>query len=161
MAVIGNAVTVEFVWISLFVAGMLGMWWIAYRMEPHWSTKDGKRFLCNAQEIENNKTVGRPRETRVMVLPDGLLHISQKRMMRRRHTRWMLVGKSPDPPKKVQIYLAQMRQDGQNLPVTLALRIPVKSRVIPILDAALAERDLATSRPAARSSRPEPPPDPG
>jgi hypothetical protein len=153
-------VAVEFVWISLFVAVMVGMWWFAYRMEPHWSTKDGKRFLCSAQEIEKNTTIGRPREPRVMVLPDGLLHISQKRMMRRKHSRWMLVGKSPDAPKKVHLYLAQLRQDGNNLPATLALRIPTKSRVAPVLDAILAERDLATSRPAARNSRPADPPDP-
>lgn len=153
--------SVEIFWLVVLVVVMGGMWWVAYKMEPHWSAKDGKRFLCSAQEIVKGIPEGRPRETRVMVMPDGLLHVSVKRMMRRHHSRWVLVGKAPDPPKKLQVYLAQLRADGQTLPTMLSLRLPHNSRCVPVLDALLAEPVVRASRPDAGTSRPAGRPDPG
>lgn len=153
--------SVEIFWLVVLVAVMGGMWWVAYKMEPHWSSKDGKRFLCSAQEIVKGLPEGRPRETRVMVMPDGLLHVSVKRMMRRHHSKWMLVGRSPDPPKKLQIYLAQMREDGQNLPMMLSLRIPAGSRCVAVLDSLLAASEVRASRPDPGTGRPAGRPDPG
>ena len=151
----------DVVWITLLLSVMAGMWWVAYKMEPHWSARDGKRFLCNAQEIENSQPIGRPRETRVLVMPDGLLHVSRKRMMRRRHSLWILVGKSPEPPRKMNVYVAQLRQNGQDLPAHIVLRVPSKSRCVPVLDEVLAESQLKASRRAPRSAARAEPPDPG
>lgn len=137
---IGQAGTVDVVWFLLFVAVMGGMWWFASRIEPHYSSKDGTRFLCNGQEIVDNEPFGRKRETRVTVMPDGVLNVSQKRRLRRTNERWALVGKSPEPPKGKQIYLLQQFADGKWLPDQMSLHIPAKSRVVPVLDALL-ERD--------------------
>ena len=153
---------VEVVWILLFVLVMGAMWWFAYHLEPHYSSKDGRRFLCTAQEMEGGEPLGRVRETRVLVLPDGLLEISQKRMMRRKHSCWVIVGKSPNPPKKMQVYLAQLRADGQKIPSFIALRLPAKSRCVPVLDE-LVERErlrATTSRRAPGTAAPVAPPDP-
>lgn len=150
---------VEAVWILLTVAALAGMWWLGYRMEPHWSSKDGRRFLCNAQELEQGEPVGRPRETRVLVLPDGMLLVSQKRMLKRRSSRWQLTAKSPAPPKKTEVYVATLREDGEVVPAYLALRLPAKSRCVPMLDAMLAEAALnppsrpGSGRPAGRADR--------
>ena len=129
---------VDFVWISLTVLVLAGMWWLGYKMEPHWVSKDGTRFLCNAQEIEKGEPVGRLRETRITVMPDGLLIVARKRLVRRSYSRWQLVGKAPTPPKKLAVYLAQLREDGQAVPSMLSMRVPSKSRCVPVLDDALA-----------------------
>ena len=150
---------VEVVWIILIVALMVGLWWFAYRMEPHWSSKDGKRFLCGAQEMQGGEPIGPRRETRVVVLPDGLLFISQKHLMRRKHSRWMIAGKSPSPPRKMHIYLAQLREDGQKIPSFLALRIPENSKCVSLLDELVAKIELSASRPAPKSAAPAAPPD--
>lgn len=150
---------VEAVWILLVVLVMGAMWWFAYHLEPHYSSKDGKRFLCTAQQLEGGEPVGRVRETRVFVLPDGLLDISQKQIMRRKHSRWTIVGKSPNPPRKMQVYLAQLRADGQKVPSFLALRLPTKSRCIPVLDALIEQHTLTTSRRAPGNAAPVEQPD--
>ena len=136
-ATIGQAVGVDIVWFLLFAAFMGGLAFLAYRMEPHYSSKDGQRFLCNGQEIIDGQPIGRKRETRVLVMPDGVLNISQKRRLRRTNERWALVGKSPEPPKGKQIYLLQQFSDGKWLHDQMALHIPNKSRVVPVLDGLL------------------------
>ena len=156
---IRHAVAVDYVWIALTVIVMGGMWWVAYRMEPHWSSRDGTRFLCSAQELVDGNTVGRPRETRVVVTPDGALYVTQKRLMRRRSSSWTLVGKSPEPPRRLQVYVAQHRADGHNIPSHLALRIPNKSRCVAVLDEMLASIELKASRRAPGNAAPAGPPD--
>jgi len=144
---------VDFVWISLTVLVLVGMWWLGYKMEPHWASKDGTRFLCNSQEIEKGEPVGRLRETRITVMPDGLLMVSRKRLVRRHYSKWQLIGKSPDPPKKLEVYLAQLREDGQTIPSMLSMRVPSKSRCVPVLDAALASVSAPASRRPPGSGR--------
>lgn len=155
---------VDFVWIALIVAVMAGMWWVAYRMEPHWSSRDGHRFMCTAQEIVGGSPVGHPRETRVLISPDGGVFVTQKRLLRRRSSQWHLIGKSPAPPRKLQVYVAEHRPEG-NLPTThLAIRIPANSRCVPVLDGLLAGpggADVTASRPAPGSAAPADPPEPG
>lgn len=148
-------------WIALIIAVMGGMWWVAYRMEPHWSSRDGRRFMCTAQEIVDGQPVGHPRETRVMVSPDGALFVTQKRLMRRKSSQWALIGKSPDPPRKLQVYVAEHRPEAPLPPTHLAIRIPGNSRCVALLDQLLADRDVRASRPARESAAPADPPEPG
>ena len=151
---------VEVVWILLVVLLMGGMWWFAYHLEPHYSSKDGRRFLCTAQQMEGGEPLGRVRETRVFVLPDGVLDVSQKRVARRKHSRWVIVGKAPNPPRKMQVYLAQLRADGQKIPSFIALRIPAKSRCVPVLDELVEQQRTTPSRRAPGTAAPAAPPDP-
>jgi len=153
--------SVDLVWGALLLIVMAGMWWLAYRMEPHWASKDGKRFLASAQELAGTATAGRPKETRVLVMPDGMLLVSHKRRMRRVHTQWKLVGKVPAPPRRLEIYLAELREDGRAVPRMLTLRIPKKSRVVPVLDALLSGTNLTLSQPDPGSAAPADQPDPG
>lgn len=152
----------DYVWIALTVIVMSAMWWVAYRMEPHWASRDGRRFLCTAQElVEAGSAVGHPRETRVVITPDGALHVTQKRMMRRRSSIWTLVGKSPEPPRRMQVYVAQHRTDGHNIPSHLAIRIPTKSRCVAVLDGLLAGTTPGAAHLSPGSAAPATPPDPG
>jgi len=141
-------VWVDFLWFALLVAIVGGLWYLAYRIEPHYSSKDGKRFLCTAQVITLGTPTGRPKETRVALLGDGTLVVMQKAALRRNVSDWVLVGKQPDPPKRTQVYLANQVKDGVRQPDLLALRIPTKSRVTPLLDEILAARERS-GRPSA------------
>ena len=127
-------------WTGLFLAAMGGLWFLAYRIEPHFSSKDGRRFLCGAQEMEPGSLPGRSRETRITVSPDGVLYASQKKMGRRETTAWSVIGHAPEPPKSVKVYVAQLVGDGRPQATQLFLRIPLNSRVIPVLDELVAAR---------------------
>ena len=130
-------------WGLLFVAVLGVLWWVAHAIEPHYSSKDGHRFMANAQEIIDGRPIGRMRETRVSVHPGGLLHCSQKKLMKRNGADFVLVGMSPTPPRKLKVYLAHAVADGMSSSATeLAIRIPEKSRVVPVLDELLAARAL-------------------
>ncbi len=141
----------EFVWLVLLLVVLGGMWWIGYRMEPHWISKDGQRFMCGAQEFFHGQLGGHPRETQVAFLADDSLHITQKRMLRRQRSVWQLVGKAADPPKGLQIYVAQQSVDGVKTASMLALRIPTKSRCTEALDAVLVKAGLMPAPPKTAS----------
>jgi len=133
----------DWVWTVLFLGLVLGMWLLSTRMEPHYSSKDGRRFMANAQEIVDGKPVGRMRETRVQVMQDGLLYCARKKLIRRDTAEYVLVGASPNPPRRRRVYLAHAMNDGMTSSASeLAIRVPEKSRVVPVLDEVLAQRAL-------------------
>jgi hypothetical protein len=125
----------DVLWMVLFIGGLVGLWYLAYRIEPHWASRDGARFVCNSQELLAGRPNGRLREAQVAVLPDGTLQVSQKRAMRRAVSTWRLVGRSDGPSPKLYVYLARRVDDGAEQHVELALRIPRKSRSAAVLDA--------------------------
>jgi hypothetical protein len=133
---------VDILWFVVFGVVMAAMWWLAFRMDPHYSSKDGSRFLCLGQELVDGQANGRRKETRVTVLPDGVLLCSQKRYARRSEARWAIVGKSQTPPKKKEVFLVRQFDDGKWLAPQLALTIPANSRVIAVLDDAMARRGV-------------------
>jgi len=151
---------VDVVWIALVIVVLAGMWWVGFRMEPHWVSKDGSRFLCTAQELDGANTLGHSKETRVLINPDGALFVTQKRMMRRRSSMWTLVAKAPEPHRKIQVYVAQHREPGSPIESRLAIRIPIKSRCIAILDDLLAQGDVMASPHAPQSAATADQPDP-
>jgi hypothetical protein len=138
----------DWVWTVLFLAAVLGMWLLSTRMEPHYSSRDGRRFMANAQEIVDGKPVGRMRETRVQVMQDGLLHCARKKLVKRDTAEYVLVGESPNPPRRRRVYLAHAMSDGMTTSASeLAIRVPANSRVVPVLDEVLAQRALRKSPP--------------
>ena len=138
----------DYVWTVLIFVALGGVAWFAYGMEPHYASKDGHRFLCNTQEFMGGRSTERKREARITVMPDDTLHIVQKKGLRRSMNTWNLVGVSPNPPKKLAIYVAQRHFDGQSAPTQLMLRLPPKSRVIPVLDDILSRHELSRRPPS-------------
>ena len=124
--------------VAALIAGL--MYYAAFKIEPHWVSKDGRRFLCTAQPVTTSgEAEGRAKETKVLVLDDGALQLEQRRAMRRRLSEmWKMVGKSPDPPRKREVYLLRHRDDLQAMDL-MAIRVPSNSRAVPILDE-IAER---------------------
>jgi len=138
----------DWLWTILFLAVVFGMWFLSSRMEPHYSSKDGRRFMANAQELIEGKPFGRMRETRVQVLDDGVLLCARRTRMRRGSAEYTLVGESPNPPKRRKVYVARA-VDASLTPGAseLAIRVPANSRVVPVLDDVLAQVALRKSTP--------------
>lgn len=128
----------DYLWTLLVVAVLVGMAWLAYRIEPHWVARDGKRFLCMGQQLNDRHTpTGRWNEVRVAVLPDGALLVDQRRRMGRTRpaTRlWNVVSRMPDPPRKNLVgFLLRGRTDDGTV-VEMLLRLPAKSKAVALLD---------------------------
>ena len=131
------------------------MYYLGSRIEPHWVGRDGRRMILAAQFLDDHGVpVGRRFEARVLVLPDGMLVVGKKRMMRRRNSGWWVEAKSPEPPRRRQVFLlrpADPTIDSGSIAVT----IPARSRAGPILDALLEqERRRTASRWATPPGRP-------
>ena len=126
--------------VPLVVVGF--MYWLSYRIEPHWVSKDGQRFVCIVQPITGRgEAEGRPKEARVLIEPDGMLRLTQRRIMRHSLDElWSIAGKSPTPPSRKAVYVLNAFKDdgtaGQ-----LALKLPEDSRAVPMLDDIIARRN--------------------
>ena len=131
---------VEFVWFALAVAVMGLLSWLGFRIEPHWVAKDRTRFICNAQLMtEHGEPVGRFRETKILVEPNGEMLVDQRRRFRRHMSAWRVVGESDDPPRNRAVFLLR-GHDPKGVPAMLAVRVPAKSPIIATLRDALARR---------------------
>jgi len=94
-------------WVIVLLGTVAGLFWVAARIEPHWSAADGTFFTCRVQEID---PTGRPTtrwyEARGEVV-EGEVAITKKVLMRR--------GEAVDPrpvsarsdhaPRRTAIYL--------------------------------------------------------
>lgn len=120
--------------VGAFVACIL-MLWGASRIEPHWVSKDGGRFLTTCVPIDRlGKVIGRRREIRGAFLDNGSLMLSQRHFLRQAHTEWQIEAKAPAPRSAKVVYVLRPvvpAVDGSKL----LLRVPAKSEIIPALDA--------------------------
>jgi len=113
------------VFLEVIVVAFCGLLaWVAFRVEPHWCSKDGRRMIARAQQLpEPHKSAPRWNEVRVFVEDNTV--ILRTRGMRATNLRgeYRVVGKSSTPPKKQEIYV--LRCDKEVL-----IRIPRGSRAI-------------------------------
>jgi hypothetical protein len=113
--------------------------WVGFRIEPHWVSKDPRRFLCNGQLLSNiGEPTGRWKETRVLVGTHGSVQADQKRFLRRNFSNWTITAESPDPPRRRAVFLLR-GNDAEGRAAMMALRLPATSRAVPILREALAD----------------------
>ncbi len=143
----------------LAVCGL--MLWASYKMEPHWVSKDGQRLVCYGQGISHRgEPYGRWRELRLAKMSNGTMEVRPRRgtLVKDRHadgasvmgmagmargvarrraqrvTYWRVNGASSDPPPRRIVYLLDGSHDP-TMPELLAIRLPTKSRAIPMLEA--------------------------
>ena len=124
------------------VAVCVAMLVAASRMEPHWASKDGERFIARVQALgPHDVPDGAWREMRFLV--DGRSLIAGSRGFRGARLRghYSVVAKSPNPPKKKAIYVLSG-------PQRVLVRLPENSRAIPHLDVMLSER-ISRSNPGS------------
>lgn len=106
----------------------------ASRMEPHWASKDGQRFIARVQALgPHDLPDGQWREMRFLVDGDSLIVGSRGFRGSRLRGHYVVVAKSPSPPAKKAIYVLSGPQRA-------LLRLPENSRAIERLDAMLEAR---------------------
>ena len=98
--------------------------WAAFRIEPHWCSKDGRRMIARAQQLSQpHQSAPKWNEVRVFVDEDTV--VLRTRAMRSTGLRgdYRVVGKSPMPPKKQEIYVLRGEHE-------VLIRVPQDSRAI-------------------------------
>ena len=119
-------------WTIVLLGTVAGLFWLASRIEPHWSSSDGTHFTCRVQEID---ATGRPTtrwyEARCELV-EGEVAITKKVLMRK--------GQAVDPrPVSARSDHAPRRKAIYLLPGApmYAVRVPSSSRAADRLDALL------------------------
>ncbi len=124
----------DLLWTVGAIVVCVGLFLLATRLEPHWVSKDGQRFVTTAEPTDRyGLSSGRRREVRVSILPDGGLVVARRSLQRSTSSVWRISAKSPKPPQGKEIYVLRpipADETGQHL----ALRVPTKSRIVPRLD---------------------------
>ena len=165
----------------IFIAIAAGcglMLWAAFRLEPHWVSKDAQRMVCYGQSLDRKGTSNGPwREFRVAKVGDDTLEIRPRRgslstaardtlttPRGKVHKRlpkasyWKVAGASETPPKRRAVYFLDGAHEP-GLPEMLALRMPANSKAIPMLDAVAANRHAPIARPSRETQQSEEQPD--
>ena len=120
-------------WALLSVGLCVGLGWVAYRMEPHWVSKDGERFLCAGQMMNTfGDPLSRWRETRVTLLTAGQVRVDQKKLFGRSTSFWQVQHRSPEPPRGKAVFVLRGSTDD-GTPALLTLRMPARSRAVATL----------------------------
>ncbi|MFV0308654.1 MAG: hypothetical protein ACK5OX_13020 [Desertimonas sp.] len=122
-------------WFAVPVLVCAGMLWVAFRMEPHWSSKDGRRFLTMAQPVDRHRQpLERRYEVRGSVTEDGLLRLTRRGVLRRGGgQRFRVLGALESPPAGKAVYVLDAQPPGTDGAHVL-LRLPATSPVVAMLD---------------------------
>ena len=114
-----------------FLAVVGGLAWLGWGLEPHWSSRDGMRFMCRMQlHPPDSRDRVRWTDVKVSVQEGELLVYARSRRGRSHRGVWRVVGASNDPERRRRIYeLRSTNDDGASL------RVPSNSRCVPVLDA--------------------------
>lgn len=111
-----------------FIAVLAVLGWVAFRMEPHWVSKDGQRLIARVCELQTDGRTGRWREARISITADRVLEISPRGLLGANlRGRWTVIGRTANPPARLQIFLLSGEPD-------LLLRVPASSRAVAHLD---------------------------
>ena len=121
-------------WVVGFVAVVSGLYFAAFHADPHWVSKDGRRFVCHAQLVDHyGNTLHTWREYRFEVIDDKRIFARRRsRWTRRSEGVWRVAGRSEDPPKRRHVYLLASAEGGNT--DQMAIRRPASSRAIEVLE---------------------------
>jgi hypothetical protein len=118
------------------IAGLAGLAWFALRIDPHWVSKDGRRFTCKVQQIrQGGRIEGRWRDARCAVEGDRLRVMIRGLGVRPDpFANYRVIGTSADPPPRKAVFVirdttAKGANDG-----LFSLRLPANSRAIEQLE---------------------------
>jgi hypothetical protein len=130
----------DVLWIILTVAACVALYWLAWRVEPHYSSRDGRRFLTTGQFIDaDGEPEGRFREFRAAVIANDIIEVSRRRNLARATATYRLIARAPNLSRKRVVYVLQATDPGA-LGDQLALRLPPSSRTTALLDSILQHR---------------------
>ena len=124
----------DLLWIVGFVAVLAGLYYAAFRVDPHWVSKDGQRFVCHGQLVDRyGNTLQNWREFRFEVIDHKRIFARRRsRWTRRNEGVWRVSAKSDNPPKNREVYLLASA-DSDNTD-QMAIRLPASSRAVAVLE---------------------------
>src|SRR5262245_57223846 len=117
-------------WAVVLLGGVGVLFWLASRIEPHWSSPDGTRFTCRVQDLDaSGHPLSRWYEARAEVV-EGKVAITKKVLMRRGETvdPRPVAARSDAAPRRRRIYLLK------GTPMS-AVRVPASSPAATSMDA--------------------------
>ncbi len=130
----------DVLWTVGTIALLIGMLWLARRIDPHWVAKDGRAFTCRFQPIRlpgasasdgsDRRAIlneGRWRTGRAIVTDDQVIVSSRRMPAGQRPHRHAVIGRGTDPPKRQVTFLL----DGDP---NYLLIVPASSRAVAVLD---------------------------
>lgn len=119
--------------LAAVIAGGGLILWLAFRMEPHWVSRDGSRFICRGQLIDDHgHEMGRWNEYRFRVTPEGEVFATRRSFVGRSgNGLWRVAARSPDPPRRRAVFLLHPVLDAGSM---MAVRMPATSRAVETLD---------------------------
>ena len=124
----------DVLWIVGFVALLAGLYYAAFRVDPHWVSKDGQRFVCHAQLVDRyGNTLHNWREFRFEVIdPKRIFARRRSRWTRRSEGVWRVAAKSDNPPRNREVYLLESAESDNT--DQMAIRLPASSRAVQVLE---------------------------
>jgi hypothetical protein len=125
----------SWLWLALFLGGCVFLIWLSRRIEPHWVSKDGKRFTCRVADLSPDAgEVGPWNEARVTATgEENVVTVAVKPKLFRRTSRYRpvevmrVVGRADFDRSGLVVYL--LSGDAP-----MALRVPKRSRAVQTLD---------------------------
>ena len=129
-----RVVMIDALWIVGFVAVVGGLYYLAFRIDPHWASKDGHRFICHGQLVDRHgNTLQNWREFRFEVIDDMRIRARRRSRWTRRNVGvWRVAAKSDNPPKNREVYLLTSAESG--ITDQMAIRLPASSRAVAVLE---------------------------
>jgi hypothetical protein len=119
---------IDVLWVVLVIGGCGLALWGASKIEPHWVSKDGRKFIASVQLIGKDGGLSRPQEVRGAITDRGEVWLRSRRRIGRFQGFWMMAGASPEPPRGKRVYLLRGEPD-------VALRVPTSSKLVERLEA--------------------------
>ena len=86
----------------VFLAVVGGLAWVGWGLEPHWSSKDGRKFMCRMLEHSagtDDSARGRWHDVKVGVNEDELFVYARSRRSASLRGNWKVIGVTDDPKK--------------------------------------------------------------
>jgi hypothetical protein len=128
----------DVLWWAGFVVVIGGLAWFAFWNEPHWVSKDGRRFTCRVSELDPHTGVpGRWRERHAVLEEDGTVRLGGKPTLRSM-TRGGGFGEVIGDSQRVLARAGESRRSVlfllEGVPVR-TLRVPRSSKAVASLDA--------------------------
>ncbi|MFM8648992.1 MAG: hypothetical protein ACKODY_04385 [Actinomycetota bacterium] len=106
----------------------IGLVWAARRIEPHWSSRDGHRFIARAQALgAGDVPEGGWGEVRGAIEGEQIVLSARGIRAGRLRGTYRVTTKSPEPPRGKAVYL--LSGDRR-----VVLRMPASSRTVTALD---------------------------
>ena len=126
---------------ALLALGVLiGLLMAVRRLEPHWASRDGLRFISTAQHIDRHGlTNGRPGEYRFSIEMNGDIQAMRRVMIGYRpRTLWRVEARSDQPPNRREVFVLRSLDDPG---AVLAVGLPERSRAVTALNSLLSGAD--------------------